>query len=183
MGKEFLLALAIAASAAAAPVAAAPEVSAAARADVYAPFDWLIGDWSSDSGIREVIAYGPGRSYVRYSVYVPGPGGSPHLHFDGIALWNGKTKMLDFLFAVEPGSGIQENGTIRVEADGSIVRDVELIDAKGNTSNFVNTFKKDGADTLVTSVMRRTSTGWEPTFKGGERIVLRRKPGTASAAH
>ena len=146
-----------------------------AASDVYAPYDWLIGDWSSKSGIREVITYGPKKGYIHFSAYIPGPNGAEHLHFDGLALWNAKTKMLDYLFAVEPGSGVQENGTYRVDADGTIIREVELIDAKGNTGTFRQTFRKTGANTAITTVMRKKKTGWEPTFPGGERIELERK--------
>jgi hypothetical protein len=154
----------------------APAQAASTAADAYAPYEWLIGDWSSEGGIREVISYGPNKSYVRYSVYTPGQDGAEHLHFEGIALWNGKTKVLDYLFAVEPGSGVQENGTIRAEADGSIVREVEFIDAKGTTGTFRQTFRRAGANSAITTLLRKTHTGWEPTFPGSERIELKRKP-------
>lgn len=146
-----------------------------ATSDAYAPYDWLIGDWSSKAGLREVISYGPKKGYILFSAFIPGPDGADHLHFEGIALWNGRTKMLDYLFAVEPGSGGQEHGTYRVDGDGTIIREVELIDAKGNAGTFRQTFRKTGANTAITTVMRKTKTGWEPTFPGGERIELERK--------
>src|SRR5215216_3402915 len=118
--------------------------AAPAAESPYAPYDWLIGDWYAQAGpgmIRERITYGPSRAYVQYSTFTASAADGPqHLHFEGIALWNGKTKMLDYLFAVEPGSGVQENGTIRAEADGSIVREVEFIDAKGGVGTFRQTF-------------------------------------------
>ena len=83
--------------------------------------------------------------------------------------------MLDYLFAVEPGSGVQENGTYRAEADGTIIREVELIDARGNTGTFRQTFRRTGPDSAITTVMRKTDTGWEPTFPGGEKIELQRR--------
>ena len=153
--------------------------SAAATAGPYAPFDWLIGDWYGEAGpgpVRELITYGPNKSYIRFSAFTFGKGEPQHLHFEGIALWNAKTKMLDYLFAVEPGSGVQENGTYRAEADGSIIREVELIDAKGNSGTFRQTFRRIGPDSIITTVMRKTATGWEPTFAGGERIELKRRP-------
>ena len=154
--------------------------SAAATAGPYAPFDWLIGDWYGEAGpgtVRELITYGPNKSYIRFSAFIFGKGEPQHLHFEGIAVWNAKTRMLDYLFAVEPGSGVQENGTYRAEADGSIIREVELIDANGNSGTFRQTFRRTGPDSAITTVMRKSATGWEPTFAGGERIELRRRPG------
>lgn len=152
-----------------------PSPAANVRPDPYAPFDWLIGDWYAEGGLRELITYGPNRSYIRFSAFIATKDEPQHLHFEGIALWNAKTKMLDYLFALEPGSGSQENGTYRAEADGSIIREVELIDAKGRAGTFRQTFRQTGPDTAITSVMRQTQTGWEPTFPGGERIELKRR--------
>lgn len=164
----------------AAPAAAQQQSApATVAANPYAAYDWLIGDWYAQAGpgmIRELITYGPNRSYVKYSVFTaPTEDGPQHLHFEGIALWNGRTKALDYLFAVEPGSGVQENGTIRAEADGSIVREVEFIDPKGNVGIFRQTFVRTGPDSAITTLMRRTATGWEPTFPGAERIELKRR--------
>jgi len=176
---KYLLASLLAAAAASQTYAQHPQpgqAEALASSGPYAPYDWLIGDWSSKAGIRELITYGPRRSYIRFSAFVPGADGSEHLHFEGIALWNAKTRMLDYLFALEPGSGAQENGTYRAEADGTIIREVELINARGGTGTFRQTFRKTGPNTAVTSVMRQTDQGWVPTFPGGERIELERKP-------
>jgi len=149
----------------------------ASAGNPYAPYDWLIGDWYAEGGLRELITYGPNRSYIRFSAFIATKDEPQHLHFEGIAVWNAKTKMLDYLFAVEPGSGVQENGTYRAEADGSIIREVELIDASGNTGTFRQTFRRTGPDSAITTVMRKTATGWEPTFPGGEKIELQRRPG------
>ena len=153
----------------------------AVRTDPFAAFDWLIGDWYAKAGpglLREQISYGPGRGYIKFSVFTaPNDSAAQHLHFEGMALWNGKTKRLDYLFAVEPGSGVQESGTFRAEADGSIVREVDLIDAKGNGATFRQTFQRTGADRAVTTLHRRTANGWEPTFPGSEKIGLKRRPG------
>lgn len=155
--------------------AAAQQQSAAAAASPYAPYDWLIGDWQSEGGLRELITYGTKQSYLRFQAFFPTKEEPQHLHFEGIALWNAKTKRLDYLFAVEPGSGVQENGTYRVEAEGTIIREVELIDASGKAGTFRQTFRRTGTNTAITSVMRQTATGWEPTFPGGERIELTRR--------
>jgi hypothetical protein len=170
MSKRMLIAILLSAVAPMPASAQHGPSPAAAVASPYAPYDWLIGDWYGrvESGsIRELITYGPNRSYIRFSAFTSPTGDPQHLHFEGIALWNAKTKRLDYLFAVEPGSGVQESGTYRIEADGLIVREVELIDAAGKVGT--------GSDSAVTTVMRKTSTGWEPTFPGGDKIELTRR--------
>ena len=158
------------------PVAAQERASPVVpAASPYAAFDWLIGDWHAAGGLRELITYGPNRSYIKFSAFIPTREEPQHLHFEGIAVWNAKTKMLDYLFAVEPGSGVQENGTFRVEADGTIIREVEMIDASGKIGIFRQTFRRTGPNSAITTVMRQTATGWEPTFPGGERIELTRR--------
>jgi hypothetical protein len=85
--------------------------------------------------------------------------------------------MLDYVFAVEPGSAIQEKGTIRAETDSSIVREVEFTGSDGKVGQFRQTFRRTGSDSAVTSLMRRTDKGWEPNFPGSERIVMTRRAG------
>ena len=162
------------------PVTAQQSAAATAeRANPYAAFDWLVGDWYGKAGpglLREQITYGPSRGYIKFSVFTaPGEAGPQHLHFEGIALWNARTNVLDYLFAVEPGSGVQENGIYRAEPDGSIVREVELIDAKGNAGIFRQTFHRTGQDSAITTLMRKSATGWVPTFPGSEKIELIRR--------
>jgi len=151
-------------------------------AEAYVPFEFLIGDWTarveaSGTTVHERLRWGPGNSYIFYSTYMAADGQPERLHFEGIMVWNGKSKALDYVFAVEPGSGAQEKGTIRAEADGTIVREVELTDASGRTGNFRQTFRKLGLDRIETSVMRQTKQGWEPTFPGSERIEMTRREG------
>jgi len=158
-----------------------PAAPATARIDPYAAFDWLIGDWYAKAGpglLREQISYGPGRGYIKFSVFTaPNETAAQHLHFEGMALWNGKTKQLDYLFAVEPGSGVQESGVFRAETDGTIVREVNFIDGKGGTGIFRQTFRRTGSDSAVTSLLRKTANGWVTTFPGSEKIELKRRPG------
>jgi len=162
-----------------APADAHQPSAAMNAANPYAPYDWLIGDWYAEGGpgmLREQITYGPNRSYIRLAVFMATSKDAPqHLHSDGFAVWNAKTRMLDFLFVVEPGSGVQEKGTYRAEPDGSISREVELIDAKGGIATFRQTFHRTGADSAITALMRKTDTGWEPTFPGSDKIELKRK--------
>lgn len=163
--------------------AKAQHPTAPVQADIvkqsYQPFEWLIGDWSSASGqdetIRQRLSFGPDRAYITNSTYVGRSGGSEQLHFEGIMVWNGKSKMLDYLFAVAPGSGIQEKGTMRVLPDGLVVREVELTNASGEITNFRQTFRSTGKDSAVTSLMRQGPSGWQPIFPGSDNIVMTRR--------
>ena len=157
------------------PAAAHDAPLSRAVAAANAPIDWLIGDWRSLSGgnrLRQSISWGPHRSYIKFSTYMQQPGKAEALHFEGIAIWNGKSKAFDYLFAVEPGSGAQEKGTIRAQADGSIVRQVELTGTDGKTGQFRQLFRSTGQGRAVTALMRKTVTGWEPTFPGSEEIEM-----------
>lgn len=89
-------------------------------------------------------------------------------------VWNAKARNLDYLFVIEPGSYAQERGVIRVEG-GEIVRDVILTGGDGAVGDFRQTFRKTGADTALTSVMRKTATGWAPTFPGSDALVMKRR--------
>jgi len=156
---------------------ASAEAAPEATSENYAPYEFLIGDWISNSGgtrLRQSFSWGPARSYIRYSTYMQRPGSAEQLHFDGIMLWNGKSRALDFLFAVEPGSGIQEKGTVTAIPGQPIVREVELTAKNGSVSYFRQTFQRTGPQTVVTSLMSRTETGWQPNFPGADRIEMRR---------
>jgi hypothetical protein len=144
----------------------------------YAPFEFLIGDWDSNAGpstIHQRLRYGPNKSYIFYSTFTAAEGEPERLHFEGIMVWNGKANALDYVFAVEPGSGAQEKGSVHVEADGSVVRDVKFTDSKGQVAHFRQTFRATGADSTVTSLMRQTSNGWEPNFPGSDKITMKRR--------
>jgi hypothetical protein len=177
MAKVLGILCAVAALTATAPVSA--QAGDATIRAANAPYEWLIGDWLSDSAgnrLRQSLSWGPQRAYIKYSTYMQSLGKEEHLHFEGIAVWNGKSKVFDYVFAVEPGSGLQEKGTIRVEADGSIVREVEFTDPDGKVGHFRQTFRKTGQDSAVTSLMRETATGWEPNFPGSDKMLMTRTP-------
>ena len=143
----------------------------------YAKYEFLIGDWRGQVGgtnLREEFRWGPNKSYIFFSTYMAAYGKPEQLHFEGMMVWNAKTDVLDYVVAVEPGSGVQEKGIIRAEPGGTIVREVELTDARGKTGHFRQTFQLNGADAVTTSVMRQTAKGWEPTFPGSDRITLTR---------
>ena len=155
-----------------------PVIPLTAANDPFEPYEFLIGDWVSQEGssaLRQSFRWGPGRSYILYSTYMRQPGSPERLHFEGIMVWNGKTKALDFLFAVEPGSWVQEKGSVRAEPDGTIVRDVQLTSASGGVTIFRQTIKRTDADQAVTSLMTLKGGRWEPNFPGADMIEMKRR--------
>ena len=158
--------------------APSPAIPLTAANDPFRPYEFLIGDWISQEGssaLRQSFRWGPSRSYILYSTYMRQPGSPERLHFEGIMVWNGKTKALDFLFAVEPGSWVQEKGFVRAEPDGSIVREVELTSASGGVTLFRQTIKRTDADRAVTSLMTLKGGRWEPNFPGADMIEMKRR--------
>ncbi len=167
----------LAAAAGAHPVEASNYLETASP---YVPYEFLIGNWysplpGSNLTIRQQFKWGPAKSYISYATYMAEPGKPEHLHFEGIMVWNGKSKALDFLFAVEPPSGVEEKGTVKAEADGTIIRDVEMTDAKGAVSHFRQTFRSTGANSAVTSLLRQTDKGWTATMPGSEELNMTRR--------
>jgi hypothetical protein len=137
----------------------------------YAPYEFLIGDWYSklagqDMVIHQQFKWGPGKAYIVYSSYLASAGKPEQLHFEGMMVWDGRSKALDFLFAVQPGSGAQEQGTVTAQADGTIVRDVEMTDDDGDRTHFRQTFRKMAGGKVLTSVTRQTATGWQKSPPG-----------------
>lgn len=135
-------------------------------AKAYAPYEFLIGDWYSkiagqDMVIHQQFKWGPGQSYIMYASYLVQPGKPEQLHFEGMMVWDGKTKGLDFLFALQPGSGAHEKGTVTIQADGSILREIAMTAPDGDIDNFRQTFRKAAGGKVVTSMMEQTDTGWK----------------------
>ena len=148
-----------------------------ARAQERALLDPLIGEWNvgppgGAAAFIERFSFGPGHAYVWISVALIRSAGDEHLHFEGLATWNAATKRFDYLFAVEPGSGVQERGEFYAEADGSIVRDVLLTASDGSTAVFRQTFRDLRDGRFETTLMRKTADGWAPTFPGSERLIM-----------
>ena len=96
-------------------------------------------------------------------------------------VWNGKSKKLDFLFAVQPGSGDQEKGTVEVQADGSIVRTVELTGADADRDQLRQIFRKLRDGKVTTSVMEQTVQGWTMN-PPGEIVMDRAAPAEVATA-
>lgn len=146
----------------------------------YEPYAFLIGEWDTGPAgappsFVDRFAWGPSRAYITQSVSLLTPQGE-HLHFEGPMMWNAATQRLDFLFAIEPPSLGQESGDVSIAPDGSFVRDVTLTSPNGAQSVFRHTIRRTGADTATASLVRQTSTGWEPTFPGSDYLEMRRRP-------
>ena len=152
-------------------------------ANPYGDYEFLIGDWYSkpaggpDITIHQNFKWGPKQSYIFYTTLTAEKGKPEAVHFEGMLVWNGATKGLDYVIASEPGSGAQEHGTLHVDADGAVVREVTMITASGKSQTFRQRFWRTGIDTAMTSLMRQTDKGWEPNFPGSEKITMARRPG------
>lgn len=165
------------------PAAAQPQVEAPTTiANPYTAFEFLIGDWYTrptggpDIAIRQNFRWGTRQSYIYYTTFTREGGRPEGIHFEGMLVWNGATRSLDYIVVSEPGSGAQEQGTMRAAPDGSVVREVTLTRADGQISHFRQTFRRTGPDSAVTSLMRQTATGWEPNFPGSDNLVMTRRP-------
>ena len=149
----------------------------------YAPYEFLIGDWYSKLASQNVVIHqqfkwGPGKSYITYASYLVLPGKPEQLHFEGMMVWNGKSKVLDFLFTLQPGSGAQEKGTIRAEADGTIVRDIAMTSSDADVDYFRQTFRKTAGGKVLTSMMEKTAKGWKLDAPG--EIPMEQAPPSAN---
>ena len=150
-------------------------------ANPYGAYEFLIGDWYTkpsggpDVRIHQQFAWGTEKGSIKYTT-LTNVGSAPEaVHFEGLLVWNGATKALDYVIAAEPGSGGQEKGTLHVESNGAVVRDVLLTRADGKTGQFRQRFWREN-DAVFTSLMRKTDKGWEPNFPGSERLAMSRTP-------
>ena len=142
--------------------------------------DPLIGEWNvappgGATAFIERFKFGPKQAYVWVEVALIQASGEEHLHFEGMSVWNAATARFDYLYAVEPGSGVQEKGEIYADDSGVIVRDVTLTAADGSTATFRQTFRNLGDGRFETTLMRKGKDGWQPTFPGSERLIMIRR--------
>jgi len=172
-------------------------ISAKQAENPFGPYEFLIGEWDVKSEIEgspmgvQRVRWGPNRSYIWYAVALLSDGREePHL--EGMLVWNGVHKNLDMLFVMDLKSGrVQEQGTMSVEADGSLVRNITAVyspgvqamtgpvASAGATAQFRQTYKQAGSDKIQTSAMRKTERGWVATFPGSDRLLLVRRSGNS----
>jgi hypothetical protein len=163
----------------------------------FGPYEFLVGEWDVKSEIEgsptgvQSVRWGPNRSYIWYAVALLSDGREePHL--EGMLVWNGVHKNLDMLFVMDLKSGrVQEQGTMSVEADGSLVRNITAVyspgvqamsgavGSGGATAHFRQTYKQIGPDKIQTSAMRQTERGWVATFPGSDRLLMVRRSGSS----
>jgi hypothetical protein len=163
-------------------------------ANPWERYEFLIGKWtvSPTAGGSPVATaqfrWGPNRSYIWYagSLILDGV---ERPHFEGLLVWNGVEHHLDMLLSMDLERGlVQEQGSLHAEADGTVVREITATYAEGSrpiggppagragaSAHFRQTFKPDGPDRVMTSVLRQTEKGWTATFPGSDRLVMTRK--------
>jgi len=173
--------------------------SASAHAELhlhgpYASYEFLIGKWdvSAEGGGPSMavqrFSWGPNHSYIWYAASLIVKG-SEQPHLEGILMWNGVHRNLDMLLAIDPSYGLaQEQGTLSVDPDGTIVRDITAVYSEGampvgqprigpagGTGHFRQTFKSLGSDKALTTLMREAERGWVATFPGSDHLVMARR--------
>jgi hypothetical protein len=168
------------------------------KPSVYAPYEFLIGEWelvspglSPTHGTPVAITtfkWGTNKSYIWFSTSLP-QNGKMEPHFEGMLMWNGVHKNLDMLVALDLNGGrAQEQGDFIIEPDGTVVRRITMYTSEraakngevipAATATFRQTFKQQDANTVVTSVMRLQKDGtWVASFPGSERLLMRRRRG------
>jgi hypothetical protein len=172
------------------PMPAAPaEGAAQTPKNPYGAYAFLVGEWDvapEDGGDRMGVArfkWGPNRSYIWFSMSLTRRG-KEEPHFEGLLVWNGVKKNLDMLLVVDLANGlVQEQGSMSVADDGTVVRDITMVASEGvggagkpaASRTFRQTFRAAAADRVLTNAMRKTDAGWVPTFPGSDRLVMLRR--------
>ncbi len=104
---------------------------------------------------------------------------------------NGARRNLDMLVALDLSGGrIQEQGTVSIQPDGRVLREITAIYSEGvrlpprgetvagpngATVQFRQTFKAAARDRVLTALTRETADGWVPTFPGSDNLVMTRR--------
>ena len=147
----------------------------------YAPYEFLIGDWyaklpQENAVIHQQFGWGPGKASMTDATLYTVPGHPEHLHFGGMMIWSASSKALDYLFAVEPGSGVEERGTFVVQPDKSVIREVEAIYPNGRVMRSRQVLKLLPNGTLSLDLLEGKSGGWASTLPNGPMIFSRTPP-------
>lgn len=175
--------------------AASAETEVAVPA-AYAPYAFLIGEWdvSVQGGKPAAVSrfrWSPAKTYIWWSGAILREG-KEEPSWEGLLVWNGVRKKIDFLVVLDPASGnlVQEQGTLSREADGTVKREITAFYSEGNPvppkwdtvagpegarAQFRHTFRPDGPDRILSTVMRKTEDGWVPNFPGSDRLVMTRR--------
>jgi len=173
----------------------ATETGESVASGPYAPYAFLIGEWGVESemgGPAQLLVrfrWGPGRSHIWYSASLLA-NGVEHPHFEGLLMWNGVHRNLDMLLSLDlEGGRVQEQGTVSISQDGTVVRDITAYYSDGagmittgrragpggGVARFRQTFKVQSTDRVATSLLRESGSGWAPTFPGSDHLVMIRR--------
>lgn len=167
-----------------------------AKLSPYAPFVFLIGEWTASPAAGgaamfvERFQWAGNRSYIQFSVATLA-GEVEHQHFEGVLMWNGVNRNLDMLVMLDlnPTAEAQEQGQLIAQPDGSILREIvgvysegaRLPDGRragpeGARFRFRQTFVPVDDTTVRTRVLRQDGEKWVATFPGSDDLVLKRRP-------
>jgi len=146
----------------------------------YDPYQFLIGEWlvgKDEAAPAQMIMrfrWGTNRAYISHSAsLLKADGEEPH--FEGVFMYNSLSKKLDMLLMLDVSerAAAQESGTMFVEADGIIVREITGTFANG-TAHFRQTYRRLNENKVETKVLRETPQGWVPTFPGSDHLIMTR---------
>jgi hypothetical protein len=171
-----------------------PSPSVTSEAGVYTPYQFLIGDWEVSPGAGGTpvavtrFTWGPGKSYIWFATSLM-KNGAEIPHFEGMLMWNGVRKNLDMLVTLDLNGGrSQEQGDLSIEPDGTVVRritayfseglrtqDGRVVGPEGASAKFRQTFKAQGPNRVLTTLLRETPKGWVPSFPGSDKLVMKRR--------
>jgi hypothetical protein len=160
----------------------------------FASYRFLIGEWNlapeAGGPVAGIVRFrwGPHESYIWYATSLL-MHGAERPHFEGILVWNGVHKNLDMLLSMDLEHGlVQEQGTVFVEPDGTVVREITASYSEGThpmgqpppgpggaTGRFRQTFRAAGPDRILTQALWDSGHGWVPTFPGSDHLVLTRR--------
>ena len=127
-----------------------------------------------------MFRYGPKESYIWFAVNELANGAeSPHL--EGMFVWNSVHKRFDMLVAIGMnGPGFEEQGSLSVERDGTVVREITAFFPQGTPGMGKNAPESQQRDCAVPSDVQgggarpgphdgdagdRQGAGWRP-FRG-----------------
>lgn len=162
----------------------------------YEPYAFLIGEWDvgPEGGAPAAVMrfrWGTKKTYIWYSGALLVEG-EEQPSFEGLLVWNGVRHNLDMLLVLDQSTGdlVQEQGSVSVSPDGSVVREVTVYYSEGNAlppdwttaagpdgarARFRHTFTAAGPDRIRTSILRESESGWVPSFPGSDALVMTRR--------
>ena len=187
-------------AATAALAAPAPANPAEVKVAEFAPYAFLIGEWSiHEEGAPPAAVHRASWSGGGTSIRLETDllmNGKQVPHYEGILVWNPIRRDFDMLLNLDPVSAkVQERGRLWIDHQGQVVvRDIvasyapgvtgpdgQKVGGQGAEFTFRQTFKQLSADRVATSMMRKTASGWVATFPGSEEVLMTRRQAVSRA--